>query len=218
MTANSTAPDLHRADYGLDIGPPVKPTRKALHQCVSAQEAVAWLSECSVIEYQGHRKLAVKDWPMQLKVLDRLVEAARASKAKAQKVKANGPIPRTDIDGAALLQDVYEFLGGFVAYPSEDAHVAHVLWVAHAHMMAAWDSTPRIAFLSPEPGSGKTRALEVSEAFSVPRPVLALSVSSSDPFRKISDESGNTCGCLTTKLTLHGGHTRRTRMKKSEDC
>ncbi|MGO8849899.1 MAG: DUF3631 domain-containing protein [Mycobacterium sp.] len=36
--------------------------------------------------------------------------------------------------------------------------------------MDVWDSTPRLAFMSPEKGSGKTRALEVSE-YLVPNPV-----------------------------------------------
>ena len=40
--------------------------------------------------------------------------------------------------------------------------------------MDFWDSTPRIAFLSPEPGSGKSRALEVTEPL-VPNPVHAVS-------------------------------------------
>jgi hypothetical protein len=92
-------------------------------------------------------------------------------------------------DGAAILSRVYDYLGRFVAYPSEAAHVAHALWVAHAHRMDAWCSTPRIAFLSPEPGSGKTRALEVTE-FLVPRPVLAVNTTPSYLFRKVSDEAG----------------------------
>src|SRR5215216_1986690 len=65
--------------------------------------------------------------------------------------------------GAKTLDEVHAFLGRFVAYPSKEAHVAHTLWIAHAHMMDAWESTPRIAFLSPEPGSGKTRALEITQ-------------------------------------------------------
>ena len=65
----------------------------------------------------------------------------------------------SEADSAALLNDVHAFLGRFVAYPSEHTHIAHVLWIVHTHLMDAWASTPRIAFLSPEPGSGKTRAL-----------------------------------------------------------
>ena len=64
--------------------------------------------------------------------------------------------------GAALLNDVRAFLSRFIAYPSEHAKVAHVLWIAHAHLMDAWESTPRISFLSPEPASGKTRSMEVT--------------------------------------------------------
>ncbi|RJT32109.1 DUF3631 domain-containing protein [Mesorhizobium waimense] len=90
---------------------------------------------------------------------------------------------------AELLDEVYNFVGRFVAYPSEAAHVAHVLWIAHTHMMQAWESTPRIAFLSPEPGSGKTRALEISELL-VPRPVEAINVTPAYLFRKVADEAG----------------------------
>jgi hypothetical protein len=90
---------------------------------------------------------------------------------------------------ASVLDDVYMFLGNFVAYPSEHARVAHCLWVAHAHLMEVWESTPRLAFLSPEPGSGKTRAMELTETL-VPRPVEAINVTSAYLFRKISDPDG----------------------------
>ena len=74
---------------------------------------------------------------------------------------------------AELLDRVHAHLARFIAYPSSHAAIAHALWIAHAHAMDAWDSTPRIAFLSPEPGSGKTRALELTETL-VPRPVEAV--------------------------------------------
>jgi hypothetical protein len=94
-----------------------------------------------------------------------------------------------DIDGAAMLSDVEAFLRRFVAHPSDAALVAHVLWIAHTHVMGAWESTPRIAFLSPEPGSGKTRALEITELL-VPRPVVAVNVTPAYLFRKVADEAG----------------------------
>jgi hypothetical protein len=53
-------------------------------------------------------------------------------------------------NGAKLLNDVHTFLGRFVAYPSEHAQIAHALWIAQTHVMDCWDSTPRIAFLSPD--------------------------------------------------------------------
>jgi hypothetical protein len=91
--------------------------------------------------------------------------------------------------GAPLLGALEVFLARFVAYPTEHALVAHVLWIVHTHLMDVWESTPRIAFLSPEPGSGKTRALEVTEPF-VPRPVHAVNTSPAYLFRKVSDEAG----------------------------
>jgi hypothetical protein len=88
-----------------------------------------------------------------------------------------------------LLDDVRDFTGQFIAYPSDHAHVAHVLWIVHAHLMEAWESTPRLAFLSPEPASGKTRALEITELL-VPNPVEAINVTPAYLFRKVGSEDG----------------------------
>lgn len=97
---------------------------------------------------------------------------------------------RQDVaEGVAVLDDVHAFLGRFVAYPTDHAHIAHTLWIIHTHLMDVWDSTPRIAFLSPEPGSGKSRALEVTELL-VPRAVQTLNTTVAYLFRKISDEDG----------------------------
>jgi hypothetical protein len=57
--------------------------------------------------------------------------------------------------------------------------------------MDHWDSTPRLAFLSAEPESGKTRALEITELL-VPNPVQAINVSPSYLFRKVGSEEGAT--------------------------
>lgn len=88
-----------------------------------------------------------------------------------------------------LLNELDDFLGRFVSYPSEHAHVAHTLWVAHTHLMEQWESTPRLAFLSPEPGSGKSRALEVTSTL-VPRPMQSINATAAALFRKVSDEAG----------------------------
>lgn len=98
--------------------------------------------------------------------------------------------PAADLrPGAEILSLVEDFLSRFVAYPSEACRVAHTLWIAHAWFMDVWESTPRIAFLSPEPGSGKSRALEVTEPL-VPRPVHAVNTSPAYLFRKVSDPAG----------------------------
>jgi hypothetical protein len=97
-----------------------------------------------------------------------------------------------DVDepsGDVVLHAVYDFLGRFVSYPSEHARTAHTLWCVHAHLMHLWDTTPRLAFLSPEPASGKSRALEVTELL-VPSPVMAVNVSPAYMFRKVGSEDG----------------------------
>lgn len=122
-----------------------------------------------------------------------------------------GPVVDKVLDGAHLLDAVYTFLGRFVAYPSEHAHVAHALWVAHTHRMDAWESTPRIAFLSPEPNSGKTRALEVTELL-VPIPVHAVNTTPAYLFRKVSEEPGRPTILYDEVDTLFGP-----RAKENED-
>lgn len=87
------------------------------------------------------------------------------------------------------LDAVETFLARFVIYPSEAARIAHVLWIAHTHSMDRWESTPRIAFLSEEPASGKSRALEVTEPL-VPRAVHAVNVTPAYLFRKVADDAG----------------------------
>ncbi|MFI1091944.1 DUF3631 domain-containing protein [Streptomyces sp. NPDC020917] len=88
-------------------------------------------------------------------------------------------------NGAALLDEVEAFHRRFNVFPLEAAYVAVALWDAHAHLVDAFDSTPRIAFLSPEPGSGKSRALEVMETL-VPNRMMAANATANAMFRAVS--------------------------------
>ena len=126
-------------------------------------------------------------------------------------------LPEEIPDGAKLLNDVHAFLGRFVAYPSEHAQIAHTLWIAHTHLMDCWDSTPRIAFLSPEPGSGKTRALEVSELL-IPNAVAAVNVSPAYLFRKVADEAGAPTLLFDEIDTVFGLGRRRMRRSEAAQC
>ncbi|WP_327369008.1 DUF3631 domain-containing protein [Streptomyces sp. NBC_01217] len=99
---------------------------------------------------------------------------------------AQTPAP---IDGAALLDQVEAFHRRFNIFPTEAAYVAVTLWDAHAHLLDCFDSTPRLAFLSPEPGSGKSRALEIVETL-VPRPMVAVNASAAALFRAVSGPDG----------------------------
>ena len=87
---------------------------------------------------------------------------------------------------------VENYLRRFVVYPSEHALVAHVAWIGHTHFMECWDTTPRLAFMSPLPESGKTRALEVTELF-VPHARLAFSMSAASMVRIIAKGHENKC-------------------------
>jgi hypothetical protein len=91
------------------------------------------------------------------------------------------------LDGAELLDELEAFLGRFVAFPSEAARVAVTLWAAHTHLVTAGENSPRLALLSPEPASGKTRTLEVLELLT-PRPLHALSASPAAIFRTLEAE------------------------------
>lgn len=106
--------------------------------------------------------------------------------ALLEEAKASAP----SIDGSAILDAVEAFISRFVSYPSPEARIAHVLWIIHAWRMELWDSTPRLAALSPEPGSGKSRLLEVTEPL-VPRAVHAVNTTPAYLFRKVSDENGS---------------------------
>jgi hypothetical protein len=89
-------------------------------------------------------------------------------------------------DGAAALEDARAFIARFCALPTEHAYTAVTLWAAHAWALDAFESTPRLAFLSPEPGSGKTRALEIL-ALLVPWPMHAVNATPAALFRSVAD-------------------------------
>ncbi|MGH4033188.1 DUF3631 domain-containing protein [Actinomycetota bacterium Odt1-20B] len=97
--------------------------------------------------------------------------------------------PTPTIDGAALLDEVEAFHRRFNVFPTEAAYVAVALWDAHAHLIDAFDGTARLAFLSPEPGSGKSRALEIVETLT-PRAATTVNASANALFRLVEADGG----------------------------
>jgi hypothetical protein len=83
-----------------------------------------------------------------------------------------------------VLDDVEHFIRRFVAFPREAHITAVTLWIAHAHAVDAFESTPRLAIISPEKGSGKTRTLEILELL-VPNPEMTANMSTAVMFRTI---------------------------------
>jgi len=85
-------------------------------------------------------------------------------------------------EGRDVLDRVESFYRRFVILPSEHAYVAVTLWAAHTHSLDDFDTTPRLAALSPEPGSGKTRLQEVTETL-VTDPMATFNVSAAVLYR-----------------------------------
>jgi hypothetical protein len=87
--------------------------------------------------------------------------------------------------GAKLLDDVEAFTGRFLAFPSRHHLVVLCLWVLHTWALSAFYVTPRLVLRSPEPGSGKTRVLEIL-ALLCRGAKLTLSTSTAALYRRIA--------------------------------
>lgn len=83
-----------------------------------------------------------------------------------------------------LLSDLRTLIETFVAWPESHHGAVVAAWVLHAHAIEAFDSTPRLALMSAEKQSGKTRALEVLDLV-VPRSAMRSSMSAPSLFRMI---------------------------------
>ncbi|MDT8322000.1 MAG: DUF3631 domain-containing protein [Xanthomonadales bacterium] len=89
-------------------------------------------------------------------------------------------------DGHEILDDTRDFIARFCAFPDEHSLNAVTLWCALAHMAHEFDTSPRLAALSPEPGSGKTRVLEILENLA-PEPMFFFGASVAALFRSMAD-------------------------------
>jgi hypothetical protein len=134
-------------------------------------------------------------WQARYDDIPRLVDGAVELLRKPEKKDPPPPDgedpaqPVAAVDGAAVLNLARNYLKKYVAHPSLHALVAHTLWCAHTHLLEAFDTTARIAFLSPLPESGKTRALEATEPL-VRRSISTVNASSNYLFRKAGDVAG----------------------------
>jgi hypothetical protein len=88
-------------------------------------------------------------------------------------------------DGVELLADIERFAGRFLAFPSPHYLVVLVLWIVHTWVVSAFYVTPRLILDSPEPGSGKTRVLEVL-ALLCRAAKLTLSTTTAALYRRIA--------------------------------
>jgi uncharacterized protein DUF3631 len=95
------------------------------------------------------------------------------------------PTPAELRPGDQVLDDVTAFLNRFVVFPNEHCAPAVALWFAHTHAADRFYITPRLILDSAEPGSGKTRVLEVA-ALLVHSPESTISTTPAALFRLVS--------------------------------
>ena len=117
---------------------------------------------------------------------------------------------------------VESYLRRYVAYPNDYAVVAHALWIAHCHLIDEFDTTPRLAFMSGEKRSGKTRALEVTaplvpnpELFFSPSPAAMVRLINGGSYVVMTDEidgifgrDKSTDGAIDLRTALNSGYKR----------
>lgn len=89
------------------------------------------------------------------------------------------------VKGADVLDDVTAFLRHYSVYPNEHCAPTYALWIAHTHASTSSYITPRIIFSSPEPGSGKTRDLELGSLLAH-NPKLTISATTAAIYRRIA--------------------------------
>ncbi len=120
---------------------------------------------------------------------DGTASTARERGGGQQASEAGNEYGQSQDEGAAVLDEVHAMLARFIAFPSPENLDAVTLWAVHTHALDMFETTPRLALLSPEPGSGKTRVLEILELL-VLRPQMTVNVSPAYLFRKVADEDG----------------------------
>ncbi|MGH3753111.1 MAG: DUF3631 domain-containing protein [Pseudonocardiaceae bacterium] len=96
------------------------------------------------------------------------------------------PPPRAVVrTGHEVLDDVAAFVARFSVFPSEHCAPTLALWYAHTHAIEQFYVTPRLVLDSAEPGSGKTRVLEVAQ-YLVRAPEMTISATPAALFRLVS--------------------------------
>ncbi|MER6790762.1 DUF3631 domain-containing protein, partial [Amycolatopsis mediterranei] len=88
--------------------------------------------------------------------------------------------------GHEVLDAVVTFVSRFSAFANEHAAPTLALWYAHTHVAERLYVTPRLILDSAEPGSGKTRVLEVAQ-YLVAKPEMTISITPAAIFRMLAD-------------------------------
>ena len=97
-----------------------------------------------------------------------------------------GPPPGISVRaGHEVLDDITAFITRFSVFPTAHCAPTLALWYAHTHASEQFYVTPRLILDSAEPGSGKTRVLEVAQHL-VRAPEMTISATPAALFRLVS--------------------------------
>ncbi len=88
------------------------------------------------------------------------------------------------LNGHEVLDAIVTFVSRFSAFPNEHCAPTLALWCAHTHIADRLYVTPRLILDSAEPGSGKTRVLEVGQ-YLVAKPEMTISITPAAVFRML---------------------------------
>jgi len=139
------------------------------------EDRAGWLRD-AIATAAAAPKLATKAEPSGY---GRHKKADRLRDLRAQGIDPDRSLDELLVEAAALVRS-------FVVVTEAQATII-ALWVAHAHTVAAADTTPYLAVTSAEKRSGKSRLLEVLAQL-VPYPIEAANISEAALFRAISGE------------------------------
>ncbi len=106
--------------------------------------------------------------------------------------------------GCLPLDNVRDFLLRYVILPGPGDYDVLAAWIAHTYLIEGFDTTPRLAFLSPQSSSGKTRAIELL-ALLVSHPVSSVDSTIAALFRGIEAADGKATLLLDEVDTIFQG-------------
>lgn len=112
-------------------------------------------------------------------------------------------------DALKEVQSVYD---DYIVFPSKEHRDTVALWVLHTHVFRSFETTPRLSVRSKEPGSGKSRVLDLAKHM-VPGAVMAIDMTPAVMFRTM--ERGNVTMFIDEADTIWGkggsgsSHTQR---------
>lgn len=90
---------------------------------------------------------------------------------------------------ADTLDDVRDYLSRFVAWPGAIYATLVALWILHTYLIDEFDNTGRLAALSAEPASGKSRLMELVGEFAA-NVIASINATTAAIFRTIDQKGG----------------------------